>query len=124
MPELQQGVTGRRPTVKKTNKSDHLVGNYIRTRAAVAREAAAAAEAAAIDPPKTRLAVKKGKQTKKEKVPVIVISERQGKSQPEERKFEGEDMLGGDSGGLSANKATGQDDDSNKSPFPDKVKAL
>lgn len=124
MPEFQRGVTRRRPTVKKSNKSDHLVGNYVRTRAAVAREAAAAAANPAGDPPRTRLAVKKEKQkvtttAKKKKVPVIVISERQSKS--EERKVEVQDMLGGDSGGLSANKATGQEDDNNKSPFPDKV---
>ena len=127
MPEFQRGLTRRRPPVKKSNKSDHLVGNYVRTRAAVAREAAAAAANAAGDPPRTRLAVKKEKQkvtttAKKKKVPVIVISERLSKS--EERKVEVQDMLGGDSGGLSANKATGQDDDNNKSPFPDKVIAF
>ena len=88
------------------------------------------------DSPRTRLAVKRGKQkvqlaninhnrkkisnlnnnnTKKKvisKVPVILIVSKE--KEPEE-------MLG-DSGGLSANnKATGQDDDGNKSPFPERV---
>lgn len=138
MPELQRGTTRRRPPVKnhrRDDKSDHLVGNYIRTRAAVAKEAAKAkaaspAPAKVGDPPRTRLAVKKEKQQKTPKkkkvpvpVPVIVISERLSdkKSERELLAAGKEDMLGDDSGGLSANKATGQDDDKNNAPFPDKV---
>uniref|UniRef100_A0A803KLY0 non-specific serine/threonine protein kinase n=1 Tax=Chenopodium quinoa TaxID=63459 RepID=A0A803KLY0_CHEQI len=89
MPELQRGVKRHRTSVKN-QKSDHLVGNYIRTRAAVARETAKAAEAA-------------GKK-------VVEEGERVVKNPPRT------------SGGLSANnKATGQDDDGNKSPFPERV---
>ncbi|CAO2837187.1 unnamed protein product [Amaranthus hypochondriacus] len=143
MPEFQRGEKRRRTTtpVKKevndAKKSSHLVGNYIRTRAVVAREAAEKKVVQKIrDSPRTRLAVKRGKQkvqlaninhnckkisnlnnnsTKKKvvsKVPVILIVSKE--KEPEE-------MLG-DSGGLSANnKATGQDDDGNKSPFPERV---
>lgn len=150
MPELQRGFKRRRSPVKN-QKSEHLVGNYIRTRAAVARETAAKKkvvvvveerETVAEDPPRTRLAVNKEKQkeqTRKNtnisnkkkkivssKVPVIVISEKATRSKERESEHqpegEEEDMLGDDSGGLSANnKATGQDDDGNKSPFPERV---
>ncbi|KNA14903.1 hypothetical protein SOVF_103060 [Spinacia oleracea] len=176
MPELQIGVKRRRASVKN-QKSDHLVGNYIRTRAAVAKETAKAAEAGKKvveegkkiiggDPPRTRLAVKKEQQketppkiintsNKKKvitpsKVPVIVVSEKETQSKERESEAveeeeeleeeeeeeleeeeeeeleleseEEEEMLGDDSGGLSANnKGTGQDDDGNKSPFPERV---
>lgn len=150
MPELQRGFKRRRSPVKN-QKSEHLVGNYIRTRAAVARETAAKKkvvvvveerETVAEDPPRTRLAVNREKQkeqtrkntnisSKKKKivsskVPVIVISEKATRSKERESEHqpegEEEDMLGDDSGGLSANnKATGQDDDGNKSPFPERV---
>uniref|UniRef100_A0A803NDY2 Uncharacterized protein n=1 Tax=Chenopodium quinoa TaxID=63459 RepID=A0A803NDY2_CHEQI len=78
MPELQRGNSVKTTTNKKQKnivdnnqkKSTHLVGNYIRTRAAVAREAEAVAVVGVVeeerekvvkDPPRTRLAVKKGK---------------------------------------------------------------
>ncbi|GAB4835135.1 Casein kinase 1-like protein hd16 [Ancistrocladus abbreviatus] len=132
----------RRPPVnsqqEKRKKSEHLVGNYIRTRAAVAKEAA---EAGALADkkggigdrrPRTRLAVKKEEKEKEKKaVPVIVISEEKSEfdrvkeeeeeaAAEEDREIGKEDMLGDDSGGLSANKAIGQDDD-NKAPFPERV---
>ncbi|CAO2832897.1 unnamed protein product [Amaranthus hypochondriacus] len=143
MPEFQAGEKQRRTTtpakkkIKNVKKSSHLVGNYIRTRAAVAREAAEKKVVqTSRDPPRTRLAVKEGKQKveivnidsncekvrsfdnkiKKKvssKVPVILITSKERES---------EKMLGDDSGGISANnKATGQDDDGNKSPFPERV---
>ena len=142
MPEFQVDEKQRRPTtpakkkIKNVKKSFHLVGNYIRTRAAVAREAAEKKVVqTSRDPPRTRLAVKEGKQKvepvnidsnckkvssfdikiKKvsSKVPVILITSKERES---------EKMLGDDSGGISANnKATGQDDDGNKSPFPERV---
>ncbi|XP_057539049.1 casein kinase 1-like protein HD16 [Amaranthus tricolor] len=142
MPEFQADEKQRRPTtpakkkIKNVKKSFHLVGNYIRTRAAVAREAAEKKVVqTSRDPPRTRLAVKEGKQKvepvnidsnckkvssfdikiKKvsSKVPVILITSKERES---------EKMLGDDSGGISANnKATGQDDDGNKSPFPERV---
>nr|DAD42163.1 TPA_asm: hypothetical protein HUJ06_000393 [Nelumbo nucifera] len=127
MPELRSGVRrGRDPTVdqrRKTRgrgakKSEPLVGNYIRTRAAVAKEAAKADA-------------------------VIVISERDGESGREQfkevsEKGEGGDrianpveevraesrrkeMMGDDSGGLSANKAGGQEEEGSTAPFPERV---
>uniref|UniRef100_A0A803NDY3 F-box domain-containing protein n=1 Tax=Chenopodium quinoa TaxID=63459 RepID=A0A803NDY3_CHEQI len=162
MPELQRGNSVKTTTNKKQKnivdnnqkKSTHLVGNYIRTRAAVAREAEAVAVVGVVeeerekvvkDPPRTRLAVKKGKfkeQTtnnnkrvinntknnsgKKKKVvdkvvPVVVISEKESELNERESEVR-EEMLGDDSGGLSANnKGTGHDDDGNKSPFPERV---
>ncbi|GAB4856110.1 Casein kinase 1-like protein hd16 [Ancistrocladus abbreviatus] len=130
----------RCPPVKnqqqKRKKSEHLVGNYIRTRAAVAKEAAEAGVQAdkrvviGNRRPRTRLAAKEEEEEEKKAVPVIVISERESESdriKEEEEEAEGEReieneeaMLGDDSGGLSANKATGQDDD-NKAPFPERV---
>ncbi|GMH11522.1 hypothetical protein Nepgr_013363 [Nepenthes gracilis] len=131
MPVLRKRA-GRAPVNKQSKRSGHLVGNYIRTRAAVAREAA---EAKALadnkiqervkigDRPRTRLAAKEEEQKKPS--PVILISERESQSdriegEAEERLREKQGMLGDDSGGLSANKAAGQDDD-NKAPFPERV---
>ncbi|KAK9736047.1 hypothetical protein RND81_04G246500 [Saponaria officinalis] len=123
MPELRRGPNRRRVSNKPA------AGNFVRTRAAAAREAAAAG---ASDPPRTRLEVNRGKdkvtaavknKKKVSKVPVIVISEL--KSSSKEAEFEEDEdedeMVGDDSGGLSANKATGHDDDGTKSPFPERV---
>ncbi|GAB2270697.1 Casein kinase 1-like protein hd16 [Dionaea muscipula] len=136
------GKRGRRPSLNyQSPKSKHLVGNYIRTRAASAKEAAEARAAAAgdikgaedlggsADRPRTRLAVKEVGEEKEKTSPVIVISDK-GESlgdlgRLEEEDEEGvvkkeEEMLGDDTGGLSANKATAQDDE-NKAPFPERV---
>ncbi|KAH9611744.1 hypothetical protein KSS87_012083 [Heliosperma pusillum] len=128
MPEFRRGENRRRISPVKNPRNPNkpvVVGNCVRTRAAAAREAAAADVVPAGDHGKRRVEVKKGKR-KVSEVPVIVISERKSSSkeagfEEEEEEEEEEEMLGDDSGGLSANKATGHDDDGGKSPFPERV---
>ncbi|XP_057955630.1 casein kinase 1-like protein HD16 [Malania oleifera] len=129
MPELRRGVRrGRAPVDQRRNPviSEHLVGNYIRTRAAAAKEAAKAKAAEAVEEgrPRTRLAAKKEKEPQ-----VIVISERNSDSDREQsRKLEDAEVerivvgtMGDDSGGLSANKVTGQEEEGSTAPFPERV---
>ncbi|XP_043693611.1 casein kinase 1-like protein HD16 isoform X1 [Telopea speciosissima] len=154
MPELRSGVRrarapivdqGRKTRGRVAKKSEPVVGNCIRTRAAVAKEAAKA-EAVRIGvktragKPRTRLAVRN-----RAKAAVIVISEKNGVSgrdrvreAPEEGKDKAGDrianlgdkvwadnrkkeMMGDDSGGLSANKAGGQEEEGSTAPFPERV---
>ncbi|CAJ1846122.1 unnamed protein product [Sphenostylis stenocarpa] len=106
MPELRSGPRRRRaPVSRRSSEPPSPAGRYVKTRAAVAREVAAAAER-----PRTRLAAK---QLEEEK-PVIVISDHTKKE------IEG-GAMGDESGGLSANKGVAQEDDANPAPFPERV---
>lgn len=157
MPELQRGVRrGRAPVTPNTSRrrippakrSEHLVGNYIKTRAAVAKEAAEARakeraveiEGNLADRKRTRLG-KRRKEKEKKSEQVIVLSERESESerkrgkrvQVEEEQKGGEErgrvggvgkegVMGDESGGLSANnKVTGQEEEGSTAPFPERV---
>ncbi|XP_052186475.1 casein kinase 1-like protein HD16 [Diospyros lotus] len=133
MPELHKGVArgcalvGRRRR-KEEKKSEPLVGKYIKTRAAVAREAAEAKAAAGR---------KRGRPAKKRKEePVVAISDDKKKKKEERGEKEGgglfpviravgetgeRHIMGDESGGVSANKATGKEEEGNTAPFPEKV---
>ncbi|XP_061367615.1 casein kinase 1-like protein HD16 isoform X2 [Gastrolobium bilobum] len=107
MAELRSGPRRRRaPVGPRSCEPLSPAAKYVKTRAAVAREVAAA-EAAVVERPRTRLVAKKLKQEK----PVIVISEKE----------EIEGVMGDDSGGLSANKGVAQEDEGNTPPFPERV---
>ena len=133
MPELCRGVRrGRAPLNQRRQnspakkKSEPLVGNYIKTRAAVAKEAAVkAAEKEA-----AQRATKKGKKKKKNVVSEgkkVEGGEREGGCLPRSGGESGEGVIGGkdrmgdDSGGLSANKVTGQEEEGSTAPFPERV---
>ncbi|XP_047309217.1 casein kinase 1-like protein HD16 [Impatiens glandulifera] len=116
---------------RRRKKSEPLVvGNYVKTRAAVARAAAEAkaeadAVAVAVVHGVKRRQVGRLPATKKPKEPeVIVISENnrfeQGGAKEEDKAVKPETM-GDESGGLSANKATGKEEEGNTTPFPDRV---
>lgn len=138
MPELRKRVTRRRrasspvvatetaavaaavgtkkKTVKrKTQGAGPVVGNNIRTRAAVARakaEAKAAEEAAKEAEVKEGLEGKEKNQQKEEdeeEEKVVPVAE------------DKEEKMADKNGGLSAKGSAGQDDDGNAAPFPDKV---
>lgn len=130
MPELRRGVRRCRAPVDKprspAKRSEHLVGNYVRTRAAAAKEAANA-KAAEARRPRIRL-------TPKEEAPVIVISEEssdldRNRIEEEIKEAEeegvglviGKEKMDDDSGGLSANKVTGQEEEGSTTPFPETV---
>ncbi|CAL5437790.1 unnamed protein product [Camellia sinensis] len=143
MPELRKGVRrGRDPVDQRrrnpAKKSEHLVGNYIKTRAAVAKEAAEAKAAAAeeVGERKRRGARLVGAAKKRKEEQVVVISEdkkveegeKEGGSLPasggegaEAAIGKKRDTMGDESGGLSANKVTGQEEEGNTAPFPEKV---
>ncbi|KAL7227107.1 hypothetical protein ACSBR1_022051 [Camellia fascicularis] len=143
MPELRKGVRrGRDPVDQRrrnpAKKSEHLVGNYIKTRAAVAKEAAEAKAAAAEEggERKRRGARLVGAAKKRKEEQVVVISEdkkveegeKEGGSLPasggegaEAAIGKKRDTMGDESGGLSANKVTGQEEEGNTAPFPEKV---
>ena len=124
MPELRRGVRRGRARVTQKRSSSPPLQNYVKTRAAVAREAAKA-----LARPKPRLAARK-KLKEEEENQVILISEEEGESDSERREEEEklEEVeeeeeekvaMGDDSGGLSANKAAGKEDET--VPFPEKV---
>uniref|UniRef100_A0A2P2MPZ2 Uncharacterized protein MANES_15G104900 n=1 Tax=Rhizophora mucronata TaxID=61149 RepID=A0A2P2MPZ2_RHIMU len=137
MPELRSGArTGRAKLAPHNRRSQAPAGgNHVKTRSAVARE---------VKRPRTRLEAKRlkerVKETKKDKV--LVISAREdspslglgleskkkrkslgvcaaGVGQERQEKKAGE-MADG-SGGLSANKATGQEEEGSTAPFPEHV---
>ncbi|CAI9268574.1 unnamed protein product [Lactuca saligna] len=129
MPEVRNGVRrARAPVVEKkkregrpNKRSEHLVGNHVKTRAAAAREAAAVG----VEPKqqkKPRLPTKKKKEGLAKK-PVVVISEaEEDKKRTEETREETFKVAMADgSGGLSANKVTGQEEEGNTAPFPERV---
>ncbi|XP_059429633.1 casein kinase 1-like protein HD16 [Corylus avellana] len=106
MPELRRGV--RRGRAKVAHKrSEPPVGNYVKTRAAVAR------------------AKKLKLEKEEEQQQVIVISERDsGSERKKGKKVVGKEekgLMADDSGGLSANKAAGQEEEGSTAPFPEKV---
>ncbi|KAB1227915.1 Casein kinase I [Morella rubra] len=108
MPELRRGV--RRGRAKVAHKrSEPPVGNYVKTRAAVARAKK----------------LKLEKEEEKEPQQVIVISERDsGSERKKGKKVVGKEekgVMADDSGGLSANKAAGQEEEGNTAPFPEKT---
>jgi hypothetical protein len=109
MPELRRGV--RRGRAKVAHKrSEPPVGNYVKTRAAVAR------------------AKKLKLEKEEEQQQVIVISERDsGSERKKGKKVVGKEekgLMADDSGGLSANKAAGQEEEGSTAPFPEKVCAF
>uniref|UniRef100_A0A251UEQ4 non-specific serine/threonine protein kinase n=1 Tax=Helianthus annuus TaxID=4232 RepID=A0A251UEQ4_HELAN len=129
MPELRSGLRRARASPVVLDKTrtnppppEPLLATCVKTRAAAAREAAA-----------TVVEVKRQKNKKKrgeneglglglglglapapEPAPVIVVV----KSEEEE---EEEEAMADGSGGLSANKVTGQEEEGNTAPFPDRV---
>lgn len=120
MPELRRGVRRGRARVAHKRSDPPPLRNYVRTRAAVAREAAEA-----LARPRTRLAARKLKEGDQDDQ-VIVISEKDsdsGRRKGKEKVEEEEDKaaMGDDSGGLSANKAAGQEEEGNTAPFPERV---
>lgn len=139
MPELRKRVTRRRrasspvvatetaavaaavgtkkKTVKrKTQGAGPVVGNNIRTRAAVAR---AKAEAKAAEEAAKEAEVKEGLEGKEK-------NQQKEEEEEEEEKVvpvaeDKEEKMADKNGGLSAKGSAGQDDDGNAAPFPDKV---
>lgn len=111
MPEVRSGVRrARAPVVEKkkvgrpNKRSEHLIGNYVKTRAAAAREAAAAVVEPKQQQKKPRRQTKKTKEGLTTK-PVIVISEpKEDKHDTHEKEEEiGKVAMADASGGLSAN---------------------
>lgn len=144
MPELRRRVRrGRARLAPRGSDSDSPplpLRNYVKTRAAVAREAAAAAAVAvkASPTPRRRVAAAAAGNRRLKNTRVILKSESnrdsQEKFEKEEEEEEEEEEGGGgkgegegkavmadDSGGLSANKAAGQEDEGTTVPFPEKV---
>lgn len=151
MPELRSGVRrrhGRAPVVDRKDttcpaeaaavvtpkRSEHLVGNYIKTRAAAAKEAAAAVVGTTAVVAETKVNKSTKRVTRRQKKeaavveeeaapvaepPLIVISEGKEKEGGKKKNLE---MADG-SGGLSANKAT-QEEEGNTAPFPERVLSL
>lgn len=110
MPELRRGV--RRGRAKVAHKrSEPPVGNYVKTRAAVARA--------------KRLKLEEKEEKEEDQQQVIVISERDsGSERKKGKKVVGKEekgLMADDSGGLSANKAAGQEEEGSTAPFPEKV---
>lgn len=129
MPELRRRVRrGRARLAPRGSDSDSPLPlrKYVKTRAAVAREAAAAK---ASPRPRRRVAAAGNRRLKKSRVILIPESDRdsdgQEKFEEEEEKGggkgEGKAVMADDSGGLSANKAAGQEDEGTTVPFPEKV---
>ena len=138
MPELRRNRARlARNQQQQQNQTDPPVGkSYVKTRAAVAREAKKR--------PRTRLESKRLKEKgeegdnsnrnknrrveEEEGKKVILISESDKKGEnllvdiEEEEKVERlKGPMADESGGLSANKAGGQEEEGNTAPFPDKV---
>ncbi|XP_058108501.1 casein kinase 1-like protein HD16 [Magnolia sinica] len=140
MPELRSGVRrNRAPPIDlrrkprgraAAKKPEPKPGNYVRTRAAVAKEAAAAAAAGPKVKPKTRTRLAAARNNnnnrakvaaagpaEEEKVVVVEVgSDHQGGGVDRR-----EEMMGDDSGGLSANRAIGQEEEGSTAPFPERV---
>ncbi|PIA48564.1 hypothetical protein AQUCO_01400863v1 [Aquilegia coerulea] len=141
-------VANNTTTTTTKKKSQFLVGNRVRTRAAVAKAAAAAAEAAKVPVVKQQKSKKKNKKNTttavkprtrlalstaaavavkdSSKQPLTYIPEISSwgwldkidvKNLPEKEV----EMVADDSGGLSANKAVGQEEEGNTAPFPERV---
>ena len=141
MPELRRNRArlARNQQQQQQNQTDPPVGkSYVKTRAAVAREAKKR--------PRTRLESKRLKEKEEEgdnsnrnrnknrrveeeegkKVILISESDKKGKNllvdiEKEEKVERLKGPMADESGGLSANKAGGQEEEGNTAPFPDKV---
>ncbi|THF93948.1 hypothetical protein TEA_017638 [Camellia sinensis var. sinensis] len=122
MPDLRRGV-GVAPRTQK--KSEVVVGNYIKTRAAVAKAKAKAKARAALAAGAAAAA------KKRKEVQLALISEEDNKVAEEGGSFPrsggrvrgggGAETMGDESGGLSANKVTGQEEEGSTAPFPETV---
>ncbi|EOY32394.1 Kinase family protein isoform 2 [Theobroma cacao] len=134
MPELRKGVRRGRATIAQQQQQREQKQTPQRNQG---RKRAAAAAAAEGGRPRTRLAAKRLKEEDHRQLvaaataredhnhQVIVISERD--SDIEKKEFVKGDLekkgavMGDDSGGLSANKAAGQEEEGSTAPFPERV---
>ncbi|KAK3443516.1 hypothetical protein EUGRSUZ_B03631 [Eucalyptus grandis] len=135
MPELRRGVRrGRAPLARKRSgppptpppprgrpepPAAAAGNNYVKTRAAVARERARGGvgrkRELGADEPATRKKARRGR--------AGVASEREGEAGAGEGDKEEVELeaMGDESGGLSANKAGGQEEEGSTAPFPERV---
>ncbi|KAK8635320.1 hypothetical protein V6N13_004061 [Hibiscus sabdariffa] len=128
MPDLRRGVCRRRASLDQQKQQQEPTqttrGNQGRKRAVAAAE---------VGRPRTRLAAKRLKEenqlqavvpaTGREDL-VILISDRDSDSQGKElvKVHKGKEAgMGDNSGGLSANKAAGQEEEGSTAPFPERV---
>ncbi|CAM8952931.1 unnamed protein product [Rhodiola kirilowii] len=139
MPELRKGVRrGRPPLLKQVQNQTvnkelerSLGGSNVKTRAAVVREAKAREEEGKLEGRRrTRLGKRKADAVEeREDKELILISETKpvevgGRQAGEELKVEiavKEGRMGDESGGLSANKVAGQEEEGSTAPFPERV---
>lgn len=115
MPELRRGVRrGRAPLARKRSEPP-VARNYVKTRAAVARERARGGGKLGAGEPATRKKARRGR--------AGVASKREGEAVVEEGDKEEVEVkaMGDESGGLSANKAGGQEEEGSTAPFPERV---
>ncbi|RWW43408.1 hypothetical protein BHE74_00050942 [Ensete ventricosum] len=96
----------------------------VRTRAAAPRPASAKGRQRVRSAKGRQILVEEGEGRESDRLKdvVLVEEEKRGEglvSQPEEKR--GKEMMGDESGGLSANRATRQEEEGNTNPFPDKV---
>ncbi|KAG5517673.1 hypothetical protein RHGRI_038158 [Rhododendron griersonianum] len=126
MPELRSGPDrGRGAPVdqRRRRKPVPLVGNYVKTRAAVAKEAAEA-KAAAVAAGRKRggaRAKKKREEEEEEEKEDKEEKGREGLIEERENLVEERERMADESGGSSANKVTGKEEEGTTPPFPDKV---
>ncbi|KAK8506310.1 hypothetical protein V6N13_016473 [Hibiscus sabdariffa] len=128
MPELRRGVCRRRTTLAQQQPQQEPKQTTRRNQGRK-REAAAAE----VGRPRTRLAVKRLKEENQLQVvvaangsedQVILISERDSDIERKElvKVDQGKEAeMGDESGGLSANKAAGQEEEGSTAPFPERV---
>ncbi|KAL9678921.1 hypothetical protein QQ045_016773 [Rhodiola kirilowii] len=139
MPELRKGVrSGRPPLLKQVQNQTvnkelerSLGGSNVKTRAAVVREAKAREEEGKLEGRRrTRLGKRKADSVEeRDDKELILISETKpveggGGQAGEELKVEiavKEGRMGDESGGLSANKVAGQEEEGSTAPFPERV---
>uniref|UniRef100_A0A2N9H9W6 non-specific serine/threonine protein kinase n=1 Tax=Fagus sylvatica TaxID=28930 RepID=A0A2N9H9W6_FAGSY len=144
MPELRRGVRrGRDKVAQQHKRSDPspsspspspspslpppatAVGNYVKTRAAVARAKKLKLEKNNSNKNKKKNKTTEEEEEKEEKQEdqVIVISEKDSglDKKKGKKKEEKAAAMGDDSGGLSANKAAGQEEEGSTAPFPERV---
>lgn len=115
MPELRRGVRrGRAPLARKRSEPP-AAGNYVKTRAAVARERARGGRRRELGTgePAARKKAKRGR--------AGVVSEREGDKEGDKEEEVELEAMGDESGGLSANKAGGQEEEGSTAPFPERV---
>ncbi|XP_030458433.2 casein kinase 1-like protein HD16 [Syzygium oleosum] len=131
MPELRRGVRrGRAPLARKRSEPPRgrpepqqqptaaaaaAAGNYVKTRAAVARERARGGRELGTEEPAAR---KKGRRGRAGVAPEREVEAEGGEGDKEEVEVE---AMGDESGGLSANKAGGQEEEGSTAPFPERV---